>query len=82
MFHQAPYLIHPLCVLLCSCMSYDVFISSSLMLGVCTHTHTHARTHIYGVTGPLAYWIYRSPMARETRVHSQVESYQRLKNGT
>ena len=30
----------------------------------------------------LAQWVECSPMARETRVQSQVESYQRLKNGT
>ena len=34
------------------------------------------------VTGPLAKWVDCSPMTRETEVQSQVESYQRLKNGT
>ena len=30
----------------------------------------------------LAWWLEYSPMARETGVQSQVDSYQRLKNGT
>ena len=30
-------------------------------------------------TGPLAYWVECLPMARETWVQSQVESYQKLK---
>ena len=35
--------------------------------------------YIFQTTGSLAWWVECSPMVRETRVQSQVESYQRFK---
>ena len=70
---------------------YDIlfFIMPEFSNTIVTHTHTHTRTHthththiciyIYIYTSPLAYWVEGLPMACETGIQSQVESYKRLK---
>ena len=44
-----------------------------------THTYTHTHIYIYIYIYIWALWLNCSPMARDIRVQSQIESYQRLK---
>ena len=54
-----------------SIVGWVCFMAYQLNAKSCSHTHTHTRT--------LAERLECSPMARETRVQSLVDSYQRLK---
>ena len=61
----------------CSCemvntLPFDIFISTAIS---CIFNLRSAKTSLWR----LAWWFECSPMARETWVQSQVESYQRLK---
>ena len=43
------------------------------------YIYIYIYTYIYRLTSPLANWVECSPITQETRVQSQVKSYQRLK---
>ena len=66
------------CVYLCLrvYMSINVFKCVYLSAYECVYLYLFMGVY----TGPFALWVECSPIARETRVQSQVESYQRLKN--
>ena len=66
---------------LCICSKYcKLYITQNFFPEFFSPKFRVCYTWVHIITGPLAKWVECSPIVQETRVQSQVESYQRLKN--